>query len=248
MSVERRLTEAFAAYESVEPAPDLFRRVELSVADDLARRRRVARRIAGIVACMGVMLLSGAAVTSVAPAGTLVAPGWSVAAAEAITLIAVIVTFGPMIRRFGAVFIEDAFGGMAAGFGAAFLQLLDVAYYLIFVGYVIVTAEVDGLGRQLSLTVMLESSLLRIGGIFALMGVIHALTLSVLPLIGLIHASTVRAVRRSGAGRELPATPGAVMAERVVRIILWALGSLMALAVLGLVAQVVVSILFGVGD
>ena len=39
MNVERRLREALSEFDVVEPAPDLFRRVELSVAEDLVRRR-----------------------------------------------------------------------------------------------------------------------------------------------------------------------------------------------------------------
>ncbi len=246
MSVERRLVEALAAYESVEPAPDLFRRVEMSVAEDLTRRRRVARWVAGIVAGSSVTLLTVAAVTSVSPAGTLEAPGWAIAATESIVLVAVVLAFGPLIRRFGAIFVEDVFGGSAIG--GAFLRLLDVAYYLIFAGYVVVTAPVDGLDRQLPLTAMLESSLPRIGGILLLMGVIHAVTLSVLPVIGLIHASTVRGQRRGGAGRQLPSSPGAATGERVVRIVLWTAGSLVGLGVLGVVAQVLLAILFGVRE
>jgi hypothetical protein len=247
MSVERRLVEALAAYESVEPAPDLFRRVELSVADDLARRRRVTRSIAGIAAGISAILLGVASVTSVSFTGVLVTPGWAIAGAESAILLAVVLVFGPVIRRFGSVFVEDVFDGASDGVGRAFLQLLDAAYYLIFSGYLIVTAPVQGLDQHRSLTVMLESSLARIGGILLLMGVIHAVTLTVLPVIGLIHASTVRAQLRSGAVEELPSIPGAGTAERVVRIILWVAGSLAALLLFALFIQVVGAIVFGMG-
>ena len=49
MSVERRLRETLAAFDAVEPAPDLFQRVERSVAEDLVRRRRIGRWVAGAI-------------------------------------------------------------------------------------------------------------------------------------------------------------------------------------------------------
>jgi hypothetical protein len=245
MSTERRLVEALSEFESVEPAPDLFRRVEVSVAEDLVRRRRVARWIGGVAVGISTILLAVASVSSVTPLGVLAAPGWSIAIAESLVLFGVIVVFGPLMRRFGAVFVEDVFGGATEGVGRAFLQLLDVAYYLIFFGYIVLTTPVEGLGQDRAMTVMLESSLPRLGGILLLMGVTHAVTLTLLPVIGLIHASTVRAHQRARAGEELSSTPGAATADRVVRIILWITGSVAGLLVFALAIQIFLAVVFG---
>ena len=237
MNVERRLVEALSEFESVEPSPDLFRRVERSVLDDIERRRRVGRWTAGIVVATTVVVLSMALVTTRTRAGAVVAPVWALDVAETGLLIGLVGVFGPAIRRFGAIFVEEVFGG-APEVGDGFLRLLDVAYYLIFVGYIVITSQVSGFGRQIRMSVALEDMLPRLGGLLLLMGVIHAATLSVLPVIGLIHASTVRAVARTRSQEPTPPTRAAAMAERIVQILLWGASVAAVLIVLVLVALV----------
>ena len=237
MNVERRLVEALSEFESVEPSPDLFRRVERSVLDDIERRRRVGRWTAGIVVATTVVVLSMALVTTRTRAGAVVAPVWALDVAETGLLIGLVGVFGPAIRRFGAIFVEEVFGGTPE-VGDGFLRLLDVAYYLIFVGYIVITSQVSGFGRQIRMSVALEDMLPRLGGLLLLMGVIHAATLSVLPVIGLIHASTVRAVARTRSQEPTPPTRAAAMAERIVQILLWGASVAAVLIVLVLVALV----------
>ncbi len=245
MSVERRLAETLAAFDAVEPAPDLFRRVERSVAEDLTRRRRMGRWVAGVVGAVSLAVLVVAGSASVSSAGTVVVAAWPLVAVETALLIGVVLAFGPLIRRFGAVFVEDVYGDSTEGVGMAFLRLLDVAYYLVFAGYVIVTVPISSLGDTRALGPMLEVTAERFGGLLLLMGAMHAGTLIALPLIGLIHASTVREQHRAALPSPSTPTPQAAFAERVVRIVLWAAGGLAALLMATLLLNIVVGIFIG---
>jgi hypothetical protein len=245
MNVERRLRDTLAAFDDVEPAPDLFRRVEQSVADDVLRRRRIGRRaaIGTAVLCVGVLVVAGFATRDTD--GMIVVSGWPFASVETLLLIAVVFGFGPLIRRFGAVFVDDVFGGSSEGVGPAFLRLLDVAYYLVFVGYVVLTVPVSDLGGRQALATMLEVAAERLAGLLLLMGVMHAATITVLPLIGLIDASTVRERRRATMPIPARSTPEAALAERVVRIVLWTAGGVAVLLLAALVLNVILGILLG---
>lgn len=242
MSVERRLRETLSAFDAVEPAPDLFRRVEMSVADDLVRRRRIGRWVAGVVAAAALAVVVVASSARVSSPGTIVVVAWRVIAVETVLLGAVVVAFGPLIRRFGAVFVDDVFSG-SKGVGMAFLRLLDVAYYLVFVGYVVLTVPISRLDGTRALGPMLDATVERFGGLFLLMGVMHAVTITALPLIGLIHASTVR--EQSRAALQVPPVPtaAAASAERVVRVVLWSAGGLAALLAAATLLNIVVGIL-----
>lgn len=246
MSVERRLRETLAVFDEVEPAPDLFRRVERSLADDLAWRRRLGRWVAAVVAGVALAILVVAGFASRSTVGTVVVPGSAIAAVETIVLASIVVTFGPLIRRFGAVFVDDVFESV--DIGHAFLRLLDVAYYLVFAGYVILTVPVTRLGGRYPLRELLDTSMDRIGGLLLLMGVMHAATITALPLIGTIHASTVRNQQRSEMKSTSPSTPEAALAERVVRIVLWVAGGLAVLLLASFMLQLALGIVFGVAD
>ena len=148
MNIERRLIEALSQFESVEPSPDLFRRVALSVLEDVERRKRIGRWSAGIVAAMSGVVLSVALVTTRTELGAVVAPRWALEVVETGVLMGLVAVFGPVIRRFGAIFVEEVFGAPTE-VGDGFLRLLDVAYYLIFVGYVVITSQISGLPVRL---------------------------------------------------------------------------------------------------
>lgn len=245
MSVEQRLRDTLAQFDSVEPAPDLFGRVQRSVAEDQARRRRLGRTAAAIAVALSVSILAVAGSAAVSSAGTIVVEAWPLVVVETGLLSAMVVAFGPLIRRFGSVFVEDVFGGSSEGVGFAFLRLLDLAYYLLFAGYVILTLPVSDLGGRRALVPMLEMTFDRFGGLVLLMGVMHAVTITALPLVGLIHASTVREHGRTAMESPPAPTPGAAFAERVVRIVLWSAGGLVILLVgtmvLNLVAGIILS-------
>lgn len=245
MSVERRLRETLAAFDAVEPAPDLFRRVERSVAGDADRRRRIRLWVTSVIASVSLAGLAVASFATVSPNGTVVIDAWPLIAVETALLIGVVLAFGPLIRRFGAVFVEDVFGAPGEGVGSVFLRLLDVAYYLVFAGYVIVTVPIADLGRRMSLVPLLEVTMDRFGGLLLLMGAMHAATIAALPLIGLIHASTIREQERAASRPVPPSTPQAAFAERVVRIVLWTAGGLAALVLAAMLLNIVVGIILG---
>lgn len=246
MSVERRLRETLSVFDEVEPAPDLFRRVERSVAVDLAWKRRLGRWTTAVVAGVALAILVLAGFASRSAVGTVVVPGSALAAVETMVLAGIVVMFGPLIRRFGAVFVEDVFESV--DIGHAFLRLLDVAYYLVFAGYVILTVPVTGLDGLYPLRALLDTSMDRMGGLLLLMGVMHAATITALPLIGTIHASTVRNQQRSETKSASPSTPEAAFAERVVRIVLWVAGGLAVLLLAAFLLQLALGILLGVAD
>jgi hypothetical protein len=62
----------------------------------------------------------------------------------------------------------------------------------------------------------------RIGGLLLVMGILHALTIAVLPVMGLIFASNWRRAARVALGSEAPEpNPPAETADRVATVIVW---------------------------
>ncbi len=114
-----------------------------------------------------------------------------------------------------------------------------------FVGYVVLTVPISDLDGTRALGPMLEATVERFGGLLLLMGVMHAVTITALPLIGLIHASTVREQRRAALPSPPPPTEAAAFAERVVRVVLWTAGGFAALLAAAALLNIVVGILFG---
>lgn len=228
MSIEDRLREALAEVDRIDPRPDLLRRVERGLAIDHAHRRRVrgwALAGAASLALAGVIV---AAASSRTVFGLGVTPVAIVRAVEAAVLLVLVVALGPTLRRFGTILLADVFR-LSPTTGQRFLDVLDVAYYLTFVGYTITGLGFQGLGRTLATTAVLRVSLDRIAGLLLLMGLLHAATIALLPLLGALHASTMRRHRRRERGRAAPPpSPVAERAERLIRRALWIAGGTLA--------------------
>jgi hypothetical protein len=236
VTVERRLSEALSAFDRVEPSPDLFARVERSLAEDLAHRRRIRRWALAAAGSLAVAATAVAGLSSVSSEGRVVAPAWGIRAVEFAVLIGLTVVLGPAIRRFGSLFVEDVFR-LSPDTGTRFLKLIDVAYYLVFLGYALAGVVLQSAGRELLLASLLGTLFDRVGGLLLMMGLLHATTIAVLPVIGLLHASIVRRHRRAALGASAPPPSArAQQAERVVRLMLWLV-----------VAAVVVQVLVGIG-
>ena len=192
MTLERRIKEALSAMDEVQPSIDLWARVSVSIDEDRLRRRRVR-----------FLLLSIATVVA-----TLVAAGWwfrvettigrwgidwrAMEVLESLVLVLLVVTLGPAIRRFGDGYAGAIFRSNPET-GDRFIRLLDVAYYLVFCGFVLMTAEFErpvaagwGVGEQLG------EATSRIGGLLMAMGLLHAVTILVLPLVGLVFTAVWR--------------------------------------------------------
>lgn len=232
MSLEQRLINTLHRADDFEPSPDLFARMERSLEEDLRHRRRVRWVTASMIAATSVAALFLRAVISIEPTGRLTAPGWAMDLLVGVVQVVLILTLGPTLRRFGRPLIADVFR-LDPATGDRFVVLLDIAFYLFLFGVVL-----EGINLQIwDRTVLVgEDAWHWTGGvaIFLLaMGVAHAFTIAVLPLIGLFFSSMVRRARRRQAGAAAPPVSArAEQAERVVRRIVWGFAGLAVFAVL----------------
>lgn len=245
MNAEERLAEALAEFDRVEPSPDLFARLQLSLAEDIAHRRRVRRWTIAAMVGTAATAIGIVVASSVSPVnGRVVASVTAIRAIEVAVLAGLIIVLGPAIRRFGAILVADTFRSSPET-GRRLLGLLDVAYYLVFSGYVLAGTALRHLGREMSLSLLLRTLLDRVAGLLLLMGILHAVTVAVLPVVGLLNASIVRRHRRAlMGGAAPPPSPRAEQAERVVRLVMWLV---VALLVTQLLVGVGVAIGVGLG-
>lgn len=236
MSVEDRLVDALSEFDRVEPAPDLFTRVEASVQQDRLHRRRVRRfAVAGLAATMAVAAFLWAS-TDRAQATI---SGWAVFVAQLVILTTAVIVLGRIIPRFGQVYVSDVFR-LDPGTARSFLRLHDLAFHLVFGGYVIILSWHRQMAGSADTGEAIRFLLDRIAGLFLLMGLLHAVTLMTLPVIGLVHGTIVRDHARTVAGEAAPPPdPKAVRAARLGRTIVWIIGGIVvvqALVGLGLLA------------
>jgi hypothetical protein len=197
MTTEQRLIDAFDAARGFEPSPDLWSRVVHSIEEDGRHRRRVWSSV--LVVATTVLAAVAVAASSITTTTAGRRLDWRVLEAlEAVALLVLIVTLGPAIRRFGRGYTHDllASPGDTAG---ALLRLLDVAYYLVFAGYVLLTTRLTAPAafRLAELGTQVEEAALRVGGLLLLMGVLHAATFMAMPLVGLV-------IKANRTGRPLP--------------------------------------------
>jgi len=100
-------------------------------------------------------------------------------------LIAIVFVLGPLIKRFGRSYAADVFVENPRT-GKSYLVLMDIAYYLIFVSYIMFTTTfeprfgwADTVNAQ-----QLQDELVRIGGMLLIMGILHGLNVLILPIVG----------------------------------------------------------------
>lgn len=183
--LEERLGSALAAgAAAVAPSPDLFERVEASIVCDRRRRREIVRGV-GIGAGVVIALVTTAAALSDLREGSVVMDWWVLELLTAAALVVVVLWLGPFIKRFGKGYAADVFRSNP-GTGKSFIVLTDVAYYLIFGAFILLTAKVDR-PPDWSVDVASEQiqyQLLRSGGLLLLIGALHGINLVVLPVIG----------------------------------------------------------------
>lgn len=229
MTVEELLADALRGTDEYAPSPDLFAKVQRSIAEDAAHRRRVRLAVSWSVA--GVLAAAAwvAAYLEIR-AGAATMPWWTVEVLTAAILVTITLAFGPLIRRYGIVLTDRVFGSNEPT-SRRFLAVLDIAYYLIFSAYLLMSTsfapQADWGGR---LAGQVEHELARIGGLLLLMGILHAVTIAVLPVIGLIFASNWRRAIRAELGGDAPVPdPRAEKADRVARIIVWVVAAFLAL-------------------
>jgi hypothetical protein len=193
MSVEQHLREALHGADDYAPSPDLFARVQRSIEEAHAHRRRV--RIAAGAVGAGLVVVAGylVALAEVSD-GRLSWPWWSLELLTTVLLVIAVITLGPLIRRFGRIYVATVFRANPPT-AMRFLSLLDVAYYLAFSSFVLMTITIEPYPSWLApsgTTEVLAHQLARLGGLALLMGLLHSLTIVVLPVLGLVFADSWR--------------------------------------------------------
>ena len=246
MTVEERLTAAFRAADRYQPSPDLFAKVNKSIEEDAAHRLRVRRIAFSVVAALGfIAAYLFLAIDRVN--GALEMPFWMLEMLVTGVMVTLVLVLGPAIRRFGTAFESDVFHSNPAT-GRSFLTLMDVAYYLIFGAYTFMTlqysppADASGPG---DLAGWLRWETLRVAGLLMLMGLLHSVTLLVLPIVGLVFSANMRRARRARlAGAAPPANTRNARLDRWITIVVWIL---VGLGLLELLAGVVLPAILGLG-
>lgn len=132
-------------------------------------------------------------------------PWWVLELLTGLVLVLLAVALGPFIKRFGRAYAADVFRRNPRT-GKSYLVLTDVAYYLIFLAYILLTTRVapneewaDSPGTQV------QHELARVGGILLLMGVLHTANVIALPVIGNLLGG---ATGRAGAASRRTGEPG----------------------------------------
>ena len=227
--------------DQYEPSADLFEKVQRSIDEDRAHRARV-RRILGWVALGLLVVVVVVALTARIEGGRVTMRFVVLEGLVSAIMVALVVVMGPAIRRFGKTY-ERAVFHAAPETGVRFLRLLDIAYYLVFTGYVLVTMRFEPMpewGSALRLDGLIKVELERLSGLLLVMGLLHVLLLLTLPVVGLVVSANERRVRRGRLGPAAP--PPDRVAERVdsvVTIAAWVIGVLVALQLAGIVINLV---------
>ena len=241
MSLERRLTEALHHTDDFQPSVDLFARLNRSIEEDRAHRRRLAVGGAAVVAGLGGVAILLGALSTRNPDGVLVLPKWSMQMAMFMVLSTCLLLFGPAIRRLGQPYLADVFH-ISPATGERFSRLLDIAYYLFFGGGILSTLDLSEVGSFVSAGESLTSAARQVALFLTVLGLAHVGNLLLLPIVGLLFTSlTRRGLRRSAGAEAPPISPRAQRTERMVTaivfaVVLLAIGGgllLIALAVLG---------------
>jgi hypothetical protein len=183
-TLERRLIDAFDdARATVRESPDLFARVTLSLDAARARRRFRLQLAAGIAAfCSGCLTFAFA--LSDYDNGRITMDWWIIELITDIVLVALGITLGPFIKRFGRSYAADVFRANPRT-GKSYLVLTDVAYYLIFASFVLFTTRFTPASNWLRSTgEQLQHSTARVAGMLLIMGILHAGNVVFLPVIG----------------------------------------------------------------
>jgi hypothetical protein len=205
--IEARVADALrAAGEHVEPNPDLFARVSRSVEADRARRRWRWRMATWGVGYVAVLTAVGAAGSDLGQ-GSILMPWWLLHLLTTVVLLTIAVVLGPFIKRFGRSYAADVFRANPHT-GKSYLVLTDIAYYLIFVSYILFTLQFEAQtdwGQDAN-AAQLRFEVARVGGILLILGLLHAANIVMLPMIG-----RVLSLNRKLDEEELgtPSAPGA---------------------------------------
>ena len=183
--IEDRLRDALlGGAATVHESPDLFTRISLSIEDDRLRRRQ-RRRGAAVLGCLGGALAAVLFAVIDTQQGELLMDWWILELLTTVFLIGLALWLGPFIKRFGRSYAADVFRANP-GTGKSFIVLTDVAYYLIFLSFILFTitfdlpSDWDGVVNG----VQLKHEVSRIAGIVLIIGLLHGFNILALPVVG----------------------------------------------------------------
>jgi hypothetical protein len=181
--IERQVKDALSRFDRVEGAPDLLDRIELAVEEDERRRLRTRRVVAA--ASIAVIAAIGS-ITWMLQGGTDM-DWWILELITTAALFGIAFVLGPLIRRYGKSYVADAFAPNVST-GKTFIVLADVAYYLIFTAYILITTSFQqrtawGVFGDVTAD-QVQHEVVRIGGILAIIGALHAVNLFLMPVVG----------------------------------------------------------------
>ena len=194
MNLERLLTDTLHTADDYVPSPDLFAKVQRSIEEDAAHRRRVRNTILWFVAAVAAVIVFLAATVRV-ESGQVEMSFSSLELLVTAVMVAIVAVVGPAIRRFGQTYERAAFAGNPDT-GTQVLRLLDIAYYLIFGAYIVMTLmfeppqDLSSIDRQFTDALLVEAE--RVGGLLLLMGLLHVVLLLALPIVGLVNSANQR--------------------------------------------------------
>lgn len=109
---------------------------------------------------------------------------WAVEIVTNVVLLSIVFGLGPLIKRFGRAYAGDIFRANPRT-GKSYLVLMDVAYYLIFMAYILFTVAIEQRPEwRDAIATQVEGELIRVGGMLLLMGILHGFNVLSLPLVG----------------------------------------------------------------
>lgn len=126
MALDDLIRTALHDAERYEPSPDLFTRVQRSIEETAAHRRRVRRWTLGLGLGAAVIAWAFAAWIEVVDGVARMAWG-RMEMLETTLLVGLVVLVGPALRRFGRTYVDDVLRASPAG-GRSLLALLDIAF------------------------------------------------------------------------------------------------------------------------
>ena len=184
--LEDRISRALTSSRST-PSPDLFERVLDSIDSDRRRRRTALVVAASVVAVLAAATVVVLTMTPRSPNGVPEMPWWILEVGTTLVLVAIAVWLGPFIKRFGRAYAADVFHDNPLT-GKSYLVLTDIVYYLIFAAFILMTANFAPVwGNQFTGLVTAEQvqqSVLRIGAILLIIGLLHGVNIVLMPVLG----------------------------------------------------------------
>ena len=183
--LEDRISRALASSPGT-PSPDLFERVLDSIDADRRRRRTALLVTAAGVGAVAVVTVAVLALTP-RTNGALAMPWWILEITTTLVLIAIAVWLGPFIKRFGRAYAADVFHDNPLT-GKSYIVLTDIVYYLIFAAFILMTANFAPIWNNqftgLVTAEQLQASVLRIGAILLVIGLLHGVNIVLMPVLG----------------------------------------------------------------